>query len=131
MKKITLPIAQSYTMGLDLQNLPSPIVRPDGSRQILVGSMDIGAAGPVVLASRENGAQVVYAAGSIERQMNEIILQYFFGPVSQRNPKRDFFLQNSCNPPVSPSHSNATPSRNSLMTSNFLKAPRRITSLRT
>ncbi|MBE3143287.1 MAG: hypothetical protein IMZ61_05100 [Planctomycetes bacterium] len=95
MKKIDLPISQAYSMSLDLKNiLPSQIVQREGHKEIHFGTMDFAEAGSVLLIARQNGAQVVYAATSIERQMDQLLLHYFFGPFRSADHRRDFFVQN-------------------------------------
>jgi hypothetical protein len=41
--------------------------------------------------TRLNGGKILYAATSLEKKLEEVILLYFFGILKEPNPKRDFF----------------------------------------
>lgn len=95
MKKISLPISQTYSTSLDLMAIPKQnVVQREGHVEIHFPQMDFGAANEILQTVRENGSLVVYAATSIERQIDEILLHYFFGSTTKPNSRRDYFLQN-------------------------------------
>jgi hypothetical protein len=95
MKKITLPITQTYSSTLDLMAIPKEnIVQRVGHVEIHFPQMDFAESNKILQTVRENGSLVVYAATSIEGQINQIFLHYFFGPASKPSPRRDYFLQN-------------------------------------
>jgi len=95
MKKITLPITQTYSSTLDLMAIPKEnIVQREGHVEIHFPLMDFAESNKVLQTVRENGSLVVYAATSIEGQIDQILLHYFFGPASKPNLRRDYFLQN-------------------------------------
>jgi len=95
LKKINLRISQTYSTSLDLTAIPKQnVVQREGHLEIHFPQMDFGAANQILQTVRENGSLVVYAATSIERQIDEILLNYFFGSTTKPNSRRDYFLQN-------------------------------------
>lgn len=90
-----MPITQTYSSGLDLRAVPKEaVVQREGHVEIHFPQMDFGKAYEVLQTVRENGSLVVYAATSVEGQIDQILLRYFFGPASRPDSRRDFFLQN-------------------------------------
>jgi hypothetical protein len=66
--------------SIDLDNLAKDdIVEIDGKRVIKMGAIDVAAGVKELNSARENGAQVVYAATSIETQLEDFLLLYFIG----------------------------------------------------
>jgi hypothetical protein len=94
MKKITLPITQTYSSSLDLMAVPKEnIVQREGRVEIHFPQMDFAESNIILFSVRENGALIVYAATSIEGQIDQILLYYFFGPTTGPNLRRNDFLQ--------------------------------------
>ena len=94
MKKITLPLTQTYSTSLDLKAIPKEgIVQRDGHTEIHFPQMDFGKSNEVLLVVRENGSLVVYAATSIEGQIDQILVNYLFGSANKPNDRKDFFVQ--------------------------------------
>ena len=87
-------MTQAYTMPIDLQAIKQELAKSDRPKQIPIGSLDFGQSNQTLHDIRENGAQVLYAASSIEWQMDEIISNYVFPGEMGRNDRRDFFVQN-------------------------------------
>ena len=95
MKSIKLPISQTMSSSIDLGNLTKDdVVEVDGKRIIKMGAIDVAAGVKELNCARENGAQVVYAATSVETQLEDFLLLYFIGPFLGPDERRDFFVHN-------------------------------------
>jgi hypothetical protein len=95
MKSIKLAIPQTMSSSIDLHNLTKDdIVEVDGKRTIKMGTIDVAAGVKELKSARENGAQVVYAATSVETQLEDFLLLYFMGPFLGPDERRDFFVRN-------------------------------------
>jgi hypothetical protein len=95
MKSIKLPIPQTMSISIDLHNLPKDnVVEVDGKRVIKMPAIDVPAGVKELNSARENGAQVVYAATSVETQLEDLLLLYFMGPFLGPEERREFFVHN-------------------------------------
>ncbi len=77
---------------MDLHNLPREnAIEVNGKLIIPFGTVDFGKEGKILETARLNGGKILYAATSLEKKLEEVILLYFFGILKEPNPKRDFF----------------------------------------
>lgn len=63
----------------------------DGKTALNFGAIDFGEQGKVVQIARQNGGQILYATTSIEQDIENILLNYFMGPFTPLNSKRELF----------------------------------------
>jgi hypothetical protein len=92
MKEISLPIHQSFSLTVDTHAIDaSKAIEVDGKLIVPLGKMDFGEKMPTIEIVRTNGAKILYATTSIEKQIEQIFLQYLFGKQSGPNDKLDFF----------------------------------------
>jgi len=90
MKEINLPITQTFSMSVDLRKA-KVAEGPNGEPIIPIGHIDFGEKSKVLEFARKNGGQILYAATSIEKQINSILLLYFMGPFIGPDDRRDIF----------------------------------------
>jgi len=91
MKKVKLPIPNSFSLSWDMQSVLQKLsTDPEG--KVFLGTMDFGEGGSELEIARENGAQIVYATTGIEKGIDKILALYFFGPCVGLNEKRNFFV---------------------------------------
>lgn len=92
MKRIKLPISTTFAMSIDMQNITEDNIKVvDGQKVIHFGTFEPAKHNDDISTIHSNGAQVLYAATSIEKKVESIILVYFFGQVLGINKERDFF----------------------------------------
>ena len=92
-REIDLQLMQLFSMSLDLKNItPDQVVDPTGKLAIHIATIDFGKINIELETIRKNGAQILYAAIGIEKQLEDIILIYLFGPFTQQDEKREFFI---------------------------------------
>lgn len=92
MKKIKLPISNSFGIVIDLKNLEKQPQSINGPKVILLGSTDISKQSPDLEQARENGGHVIWATTCIENKLESLITNYLFDrPMGVPNPRRDFF----------------------------------------
>lgn len=98
MKRIKLPISTTFVMSIDMQNITEDNIKVvDGQKVIHFGTFEPAKHNDDISTIHSNGAQVLYAATSIEKKVESIILVYFFGQVLGINKERDFLATNYCN----------------------------------
>ncbi len=92
MKEITLPLENTFSFTMDLHNPPlEGSIEVDGKLIIPLGNFDFAKDAKIIEMARLNGGKILYAATSIEKKLEEVILLYFFGVLKKPNSKRDFF----------------------------------------
>ena len=95
MKSIKLQISQSFSVTLDTHNITEDdITEINGKRVIKIGSINVAEHSKDMDTARDNGAQIVYATTSVEKQLESLLLLYFFGPITGPGERRDFFFHN-------------------------------------
>lgn len=93
MKELNLPITTTYSTIIDLLNISSDQVVDlgDGKKALQLGAFIAGEYEEVVSLARRNGGHVLYAATSIEQEIEKILLNYFMGPFTGPDKRRDLF----------------------------------------
>ncbi|MEW8543588.1 MAG: hypothetical protein AB2693_08625 [Candidatus Thiodiazotropha sp.] len=93
MKKLDLPMTTTFSTTIDMQNIDRDqlVDLGDGKTALSFGTIDFGKQGKVVQIARQNGGQILYATTSIEQDIENILLNYFMGPFTPLNSKRELF----------------------------------------
>jgi hypothetical protein len=93
MKEISLPISQTYSLTVDLQNLDisKAIDAGDGRLLVPLGTLSNEEFGKAVEVARQNGGKVLYASTSIEQKLEALLLEYFMGPFKGHSDRRVIF----------------------------------------
>jgi hypothetical protein len=93
MRDINLPITQTYSITIDMQNLDlsKAIDIGGGRRKVPLGTIVDGQIAAMVETARRNGGKILYATTSIEQSLESILLKYFMGPFVGHDDRRVMF----------------------------------------
>ncbi len=92
-REIKLSLPQIFSMSLDLKHIThDQVVEFEGKPAIHFGTIDFAKCNIELETIRKNGAQIIYAAIGIEKNLEDIILVYLFGPFIKQDEKREFFI---------------------------------------
>ncbi|MFA5825391.1 MAG: hypothetical protein WC825_05380 [Gallionellaceae bacterium] len=93
MKEISLPITQTFSMTIDTHNIDmsKTVDLGDGRIGVHVGTMSSIEVAPIMEVARKNGGHILYAATSIEQQLEGILMLYFMGPFIKHDDRRQVF----------------------------------------
>ena len=94
MKKIKLPVSNSFTVGFSIKDLNTKptVILPDGKVGIHIGELGGVKQSEVLKKARENGAEVIWSTITIEKAMEDIIVKYLFTIKMGIVKERDFFI---------------------------------------
>lgn len=84
MKKINLPIAQTFSITIDMNNvdLSKAVDMGGGHLKVPLGNLVDDGISAIVETARKNGGKILYATTSIEQKLEATLLEYFVGSLA-------------------------------------------------
>ena len=94
MKKIKLPVSNSYTVDFSIKDLKTKptVTLPNGKIGIHIGELGGVNKSEDLKKARENGAEVIWSTITIEKALEDIIVKYLFTIQMGIVKERDFFI---------------------------------------
>ncbi len=93
MRDINVPITETYSVTVDPKSLKSaPVVDlGDGQYALELPNIVDSAKQEITAIARQNGGKVLYAATSVERKVDQLLLHYFMGTFTGPSDRRVMF----------------------------------------
>jgi len=93
MKNIELPITQTYSLSINPNSIDmsNAVEMDNGQLMVPFGDIINESISATTETARANGGKVLYAATSIEQQLEGLLLHYFMGPFVTHDSPRTMF----------------------------------------